>query len=508
MLRSSLDNARDIVTKQRLEERERREREEVGDFLAGSVDSDTAAAYDRAWTRFLSYLNDHEENKDPFQVSNGSKYSRVIVLVRFCRQAHSEGLRDEQIKSLLRGVRFKLQCLVMDDGVFDDSVISRCTQACRRTLTEALALRDKREVTSKICVPQEVMLEVRDRYWVRTRWDWEGALDRMVCAGLLFGRSSGLRPGNWNLNSVKRRNSGRDHNIKTDDVQFVRVGGLARDLQAIGDSLFVLSHDRTTLGHVSLIDIEGIRYRVTTKTTGSVVGVGGWRYIGRVNETDDMCVKVMLEFSQHSGALPGEYFFSVRRTKTDGGTSYHKALRTVDSTLRLKAVGSSMGIPPARLSLKSLRKTYGTVFEARHLKRLAGGYDGAPKDPRENWSAGSRVPFKHYSQMMSIGVSAVDEVNEIGDVTIEHVQRIMGAVCLNEPPKSKSVKSTVKVAGGSASAVVGGALPVHPEKVGLGCSNSNPPDSDDSESDSEPEDDVDESILEGELKRLYPGDSA
>ena len=111
--------------------------------------------------------------------------------------------------------------------------------------------------------------------------------------------------------------------------------------------------------------------------------------------------------------------------------------------------------------------------------------------------------------MTSLGAGAVVEVSEIGDVTLEHVQRIMGAVCLDEIPMSNSDKSTVKVAdSGSASATVGGALPVHPEKVGLGCPNSNPSDSDDSESDSEPEDDVNESVLEGELKRLYPVDLA
>ena len=151
-------------------------------------------------------------------------------------------------------------------------------------------------------------------------------------------------------------------------------GSLPRCLiQAVEGPLLVPSYDRTALGLISVSEVEGIRYRVTTKTTRGVVGTGGWRFIGRGNEVEDVCVKALFEFAQHSGSRQGEYFFSVYRSKKLGGAMYHKTLRTVDSTVRLKAVGASMGIPPGRLSLKSLRKTYGTVFEATHLRRVAGG---------------------------------------------------------------------------------------------------------------------------------------
>jgi hypothetical protein len=103
-------------------------------------------------------------------------------------------------------------------------------------------------------------------------------------------------------------------------------------------------------------------------------------------------------------------------------------------------------------------------------------------DPLNNWTAGSRVPFKHYSQMSSIGKDAVEDICELGDVNMEHVRRVLG---------SDLVKG-------------GGAVPDAPKRIGIDSSNPDEPDSEDSSSERDSKE-GDSRTLD-ELRRLYEGE--
>ena len=485
---SSWDREREARAERAQRDREAQESEEgdreaVAEFLGKSVSAETRAAYERYWSEFTAYVEAEEMNKDPLQVTKGSMPRRLLVVIRYCQYLHRSGKRDEQVGNMLRGVRFHLECRVANVDIFSDSIIERAKTACQRTLREALALRDSRETRRKVCVPLEVMLELRRLYWSSVDWSWDNALLRLIWLGLLFGRVTGLRPGNWTLNSKVKRETNRDHNLKTKDLRFlVNSGEGAR----AGEEVEVHSHDKEALRALTLSRVVGVRYRVTTKTTKGHVGEGGWRHIGAACELDKMFLADVLTYvaSDASSSDPEEYFFIVNRVSTKSSKvvakRYMKVLQSSLAGRALKAVGATMGIPPQNLSLSSVRRAYATVLEASHATR---GASATMIDPRSNWTVGSKVPFKHYSQMSSIGKEAAEEICDLGDVTMEHVRRVLG---------SDLVK-------------VGGAIPDAPKRIGIDSSNPDEPDSEDSSSDSGSED-GDPRALDEELRRLYKGE--
>jgi len=450
-------------------------------FLGRSVSVETLGAYERSWEEFSSYVQAEEVDKDPYQVSRGGMARRLLVVIRYCQYLHRCGKRDEQVGNALRGIRFHLECRVCDAAVFSESTIERAKTACQRTLQEALALRDNRESRRKVCVPREVMLELRRRYWSGLDWSWDNALLRLTWLGLLFGRVTGLRPSNWTLNSKKRRDSGRDHNLKMKDFRLLATS-------VSGGELEISCLDKETMQCLSENQVLGVRYRVTTKTTKGHVSEGGWRTLGAGCDLTRLFLSDVWTFaiSEASGLGPDDYVFAVRRksTRTVSGVAkwYGKVLQSGLAASALKAVGATLGIPPQNLSLSSVRRTYATVLEATASRR-AGGGASAVTDPLGNWAAGSRVPSKHYSQMSSIGEEAVEGICELGDVTIEDVRRVLG----------------------SDLAKVGGAIPDAHKRIGIVSSNPGKPDSDDSSSEGGSED-GDPQTLDRELRRLYEGE--
>ena len=168
-------------------------------FLSHSVTKGTARNYQFGmdkWTKYLSTLDPDRHPGDYMEKMDNQheKAQRIVLFMAYLYM--NEGLRDEQIKRAVTSVSYMFEVTGGDTSFIDLAMVSRGRSATSRSVEECRAYEEVRgeKVILPLCL--DIVLSVRDEYWVNQDWSMKGMDRRAIWLAISLGFDSGLRIGN------------------------------------------------------------------------------------------------------------------------------------------------------------------------------------------------------------------------------------------------------------------------------------------------------------------------
>ena len=398
-------------------------------FLRQSVSVAVCAAYDRKFESFRIFVADPRIGlTDPYLSELPSMMMKISVLILFCQALFNGGQRGQQVSDFLAAIQWKFGTKGIDTACFEHDIMKyRVRRASRRSLAESRALAAVASIRLKSPIPEEVLIDVWDLYWISQTWSWDGSYLKCVGLGILYGYLSGRRIGNFTLNSKGERDSGhgRDHNLLRSCVSFGLMNGS-----------WIVSTDVILLASLSEGDVFAVKWTESTKTSDSGSYAMSEPFVIYKHDGcwEARLVAAMLEFAVHACRNPinkGEtletYFFAVNRLKVLQNRSevWRKNLTRRDTIEKLQSVCCTLGIPPGLISARSFRITYATLKEA-YFK--FGSRIDRVLDPLRNWAGGSRMQVDRYSRCKHLMEDDVRVVAAVGHLSIDQLRKIWSSM--------------------------------------------------------------------------------
>ena len=426
-------------------------------FLRSSVSLPVAALYDKCFEAYRGFVMGPAIGlSDPYMRNIPFVMTKISVIILFCQALYNGGKRGTQISDVVAAVMWKFGLMFLDTSFFQHELITyRSRRAGRKTLAEAQALAAMASVRMKSPIPEEVMAEVWDLYWLAQVWSWDGSYYKCIALGILFGYITGRRIGNFTLANLRNREDthGRDHNLLLENVQFGHMNGS-----------WIVASDVVSLTVLSDSDVHRMRWSETTKTTNtSSEAVKSWVTLCNTDGVwSSRLISSMREFSINASRLVpssgtpivSSYFFAVNRSRaTIGGIRakiWRKNLTHVSVMEVIQSVCCTTGIPAGTKSSKSFRINYATVREARF--RHGSILDQESIDPPFNWTVNSQMQVARYSRCKYLSEDLVKEVAKAGALNLGHLLAIWSNMGLNHTVGSSSSSATVLSKGGVAAA--------------------------------------------------------
>ena len=311
---------------------------------------------------------------------------RAWHLVAFMNHLHQQfGYRKQQISANLGVVRTKFELALHGTEAFDHPVVVRARksgEASAHELREINARKDQRE---KIPICVEFVAAARARMWDQEDWSGKGLDQKAIylCIGLGF--DSGPRIGNLTLQDGSVSS---DHCLRGRDVLF-RVldnnseeGGPRGEVYSAGAPLRSIVANRAECSR----RIESATMRFISSKTSKLVGIGADKFLGRRTTMEAELLDDLAEFCIRAGATTRDDELLCR---IDPLSHRRKVVTRRAVTVVMKEMATLLGIEPARVSTKSLRKGFATSSRAL-------GLSTREINVRAGWAVGSTTAQSHY----------------------------------------------------------------------------------------------------------------
>lgn len=381
-------------------------------FLSNSVTAGTARSYSvgiKTWTEYLGTLdsNSHPgEYLEKVKDQNG-KAQRVVLFMAYLYM--NEGLRDEQIKRTITSLTYMLEVKGMDASFMHLALVSRGRAATSRSSEECRVHEKKRGDNVILPVCLDIVLGVREKYWVEQDWDMKGMDMKGIWLAICLGFDSGLRIGNL---TKKDGPHGADHCIRAGQLTFlVKDPKTAEEIRLKGGSTITnfLKRVDVTLDMVSTVDMV----YVTSKTSRKIKSlIENPKTLSRRTEVESMVLDDLLLWFIHSQVQETDELLT-----RYSSTGSRKVVIRKDVRTAIKLAVSGAGLPPKNFSTKSLRSGFGT-----HV--TANGMTASEMKTRGGWVSTSRVPDNHYVRHMhsrgALALSASEsgvQMHGVGEIT-------------------------------------------------------------------------------------------
>jgi hypothetical protein len=357
-------------------------------FLNQSVTKGTARSYQASIDKWKEYLSTLDPDCHPGDFlermeSQHEKAKRIVLFMAYLYM--SEGLRDEQIKRAVTGVSYMFEVEGMDASFMELAMVSRGRTATCRSIEECRAYEEVRG--SKVILPVclDIVLSVRDQYWVNQDWSTKGIDKRGIWLAISIGFDSGLRIGNL----TKRDGpNGADHCIRAGQLTFFVIDPQTNEEKRLkGGPLTTafLERQDVPLSAVSSVDMT----YVTSKTSRKVKSlVNNPKTISRRTAVESMVLDDLLSWFLHSRVQEGDELLT-----RYSNTGSRKVVIRKDVRTAIKLAVQGAGLPPRNFSTKSLRSGFGT-----HV--TANGMGSDEMKSRGGWVKDSTVPDNHYVRRM------------------------------------------------------------------------------------------------------------
>ena len=365
-----------------------KEREIITDFLSRSVSAGTAQGYQSGINKWKSYISTLDENTHPGEhlekVENDEgKAHRIVLYIAYLYM--SEGLRDEQIKRAVTSVTYMLEIAGKNTNFLRLAVVTRGKSATCRTTEECRATEEARGSNVILPVCLDIVMTVREKYWVEQDWDAKGMDKRAIWLVICLGFDSGLRIGNLTLRDGPK---GADHCIRAGELTFLAIDPRTnQEVKLEGGSTVreFLKRQDVTLTMVNAVDM----LYVTSKTSRKVKSlVKNPKTLSRRTEVESMVLDDLLLWFLHSQVQETDELLT-----RYSSTNSRKVVIRKDVRDAIKQAVSGAGLPPKNFSTKSLRSGFGT-----HV--MANGMGADEMKSRGGWVQHSNVPENHYVRQM------------------------------------------------------------------------------------------------------------
>lgn len=382
----------------------RQSKQDLAQFLGGSVLPGTNRVYEGHWTMWKDFLKLEVNREDPFLpgMEDGEKSALVALLML---RRHQAGHRGKRATSFTAGVRMRFAQETLPTTFLDSAVISTARSACKLSTAE-LRTRRNGGIASSVKLPasEDLLVHMRGRLWDGLSWCDVDMQKRMTYLGSMWAFEMGARVSEY----TRPEPGNEDHCVRTDDLSFtVETDGCARSV--VGSALAALGLVRGAQGPTKVLEC-----RVLAASSKGKIPVKP-KYLGRRSPAESQFLDDLIEFMVRSGTRGTEELLSYRQSSGRriplSGSAVREELK---NTCRLH------GLPPDLFSSHSLRK--GTITHMR-----ARGTTEDDRRDRGNYSAGSQVMNMTYDYATGLGPLAANSLTGGYMPTVEDVRRLIPA---------------------------------------------------------------------------------
>ena len=382
-------------------------------FFARKVKAGTQVAYQAGFDKYAKWFLECYNSTDVYMEGAGTDEVRARIWVRYGIYLYAVcGLRGAEIASSLGAVKHYFAVKLKDTKFLTADMVSTMLRCTGRTTAESRRHAIERAEHAIYPLCDEILEAIREQLWVKTQWDWTGALQRMTFAAILLAIRRGFRVSNY----VKVQPGKEDHCMRASDLIFhVRSaveGGAADNVVA------------SAMRGVDAKDVEGFTTKVYTTKTGESKPTMVSQYTDRTTAEGDTLVDVLVECVQRTGVKEDDELFTAYRQcpsgKTGGVRTTRRVLQRKDVVDSIKNGCKAAGMQPENFSSHSLRKKHATD------NAVGGSSSGEGVDL--NWAVpkggrgGSRKYHYDYSQAAGIGAAVTTR-----RMTKAHLQSLLPA---------------------------------------------------------------------------------
>jgi hypothetical protein len=384
------------------------------EFLRKSVTSGTIKGYERSHLKWEKFLDENhakgEEERDAISAS---------VIIEFMASLHAEGLRGDQITSILTGVKQTRLMQGKDVDVFLHPQVLQARNSGRYSTKELREGRESKLLTKKLPWTIDQVKKARVLLWAGNTWE-----QRAVYLGIALAFDTGRRIGNFTHPSSKGQ---ENHCIRTKDVWFVvdtegtTIAGGSQFYELGRSAAF--EANQVSAAHLNFLS-QKEKAKGSLQVEEQVVLARGSCLQSQL--LDDLIEWCLFNQNQEEEEL---------LTRSINGRKKVLLSRKVSEGIRL--VAESFGLDPSRFSAISLRSGYASATVNGGLPREALN--------RAGWAKGSNTPYKHYVRNLQNNGATTYSAEEFN---VTHVRKMnpKGGVAVRDwgtdtPPTSSSAKN-------------------------------------------------------------------
>lgn len=352
-------------------------RAKISDVLAHGVASSTAAAYAadvELWKEFH-----REENSDDLLLAqcSGDHTTRTDIWILFIAFLLHKGKREEQVHSVLTGVRDFLLTSHVDISFLCNPLVGRARKGAKRTHDEHRVYLSEKVRRAKLPAFTEMLEDMRAHLWTGSWEDKPARLARAVYLAFMITCNEGPRVSNLTPPDGTKK---EDHGCKAKDLVFTLASEEQMAAGAEGTVARLAVSSNVTSACLSYV----------TSKPGQSKGKGTEKkVIMRRSPEESQLLDDLVEWVTHANLSGDDRLFVVKI----GAKPLH--LRAKDIRGGVKNSADRCGVPRRHFSTSSGRKFFATQMS------LA----GAPREEIRavgGWSENSTVPDTHYNRASSL----------------------------------------------------------------------------------------------------------
>jgi hypothetical protein len=356
-------------------------------FLSKSVTASTAQGYLTGVKKWKEYLSSLGTNFPGYYLENitndHEKGKRVVLYMAYLYL--SFGLREDQIKRLVTGIKYFFDIEGISTGFFALAVVSRGRAAIGRTIPEARIFEEERSKRAILPVCLDIVLAMRTKYWENKTWAVPDIDMRAIWLAVAIGFDSGPRIGNITKKDGK---DGPDHCIRAKHCLFLATDpatSTERRIEGGPEVAIFLKQQSVTAANILSVDL----YFLSSKTSGKVTSVVRHpKHLARRSAIEEIVLDDLLQWMLNSGVKGEDELLSRYCSKDRKKTVIRKDVRSA-----IKNTVLEMGLPPKNFSNKSLRSGFSS-----HV--IANGMGNDEMKRGGGWTVNSQVPNNHYTHQM------------------------------------------------------------------------------------------------------------
>ena len=394
----------------------------IGRLVGSSVTRGTGDEYARQWRKWQDFLGTVAVERRPQEFLESveeveAKVKWLILFVDYLKTSRKV-VGSQAVGGVLAGVKFYWKRRGLDCSFFESKALAQAKHGARRTTEQIRESALEKEQTRILPAVMEMVIWMRDRYWVQSGRDRKGIDDKGTYIGLSVSFDSGLRPCSVTLRDGPRA---EDHCIRARHFRFLVEVEPGRQVKLSGGEeirTFLLVDLYVRMAQVVCVDIMVFTGKTQQRASFSQQA----RTIGRGSEVEGKLLEDLMEWMVISGVRADDPFVTRYFPKENGvpGQFDRKVVTAQMVRNAVKASCVALGLPPDRYSAKSLRSGFATHMTACGIAR-------ENVATRGGWAEQSRVPEQHYISSFTRGAfeSAVGVDGEVRGMGLEGAWRML-----------------------------------------------------------------------------------
>ena len=157
------------------------ERQRYSQFLGRSVEPKTARVYEGkpvdTWRTYLAARFRPERHPGNFLERVGSEQGKANQLGLFYMHLYEAGRRGDQVQAMSTALKLHFEKNGRSVEFYDSSGPARARKAAGRKGAAVKAFNSKQKAKRFLALGLELVLGIRERYWVGTSWETASGLD-------------------------------------------------------------------------------------------------------------------------------------------------------------------------------------------------------------------------------------------------------------------------------------------------------------------------------------------